>query len=593
MGKSKNTREGLIKKYAALAKKLGSYPTRNDLLSIGISRDTMRSFFGNLDNFKNVAKTLFPEQFDKVQDPVPAREMHLERYAEIVKDGIRLPSLSDLKEYNISSKSLCFHFGNLENLRKEAKHKYPHLFAGCIEESEYSSDEYQKNILKRISKYNKFIITSAVNGHDLDIEAYKSLKTLAKSQKALLLIIPCEDRTIIKAKYKGWFFDPILKDEIFVFNETPINDNILISSIRVNVNQVDPHTGIGRLTHKQGSFIFGSPKQNLQFFPTSNKDFPRASMSTGVITKPKYQASNRRQYLSNKDHTVGAIFLQKDGKNLYHFTQLQSDSNGNIAHLGRLYTPKGSKPYAPEAFVMGDLHAGHHDETALKCWLDVIKETKVKKVFLHDIFDGTSVSHHTENDLVIRVLNAERGLDSLLSELKITAGILNKMIDRKLKLFVVQSNHDDFLHRYIKRRGFMYDTKNYKIASELALDYLNGKDPLVSGLKKYGKLKKGVTFFTKDDDYLISDIQLAAHGDLGANGKRNPSKAGIESAYGDAVVGHSHTAGILRGVWQVGTTSLLKLEYNKGSSSWTHTSCLVYPSGQRQLINSINGKYKI
>ncbi len=90
----------------------------------------------------------------------------------------------------------------------------------------------------------------------------------------------------------------------------------------------------------------------------------------------------------------------------------------------------------------------------------------------------------------------------------------------------------------------------------------------------------------------MADIELGAHGDKGANGARG-SLLAMENAYGNSVSGHSHTPEILRGAWQVGTTSLLKLEYVKGPSSWMHTSCLVYPNGSRQLINAINGLWRL
>ena len=65
-----------------------------------------------------------------------------------------------------------------------------------------------------------------------------------------------------------------------------------------------------------------------------------------------------------------------------------------------------------------------------------------------------------------------------------------------------------------------------------------------------------------------------------------------ENAYGLSVTGHAHTPEILRGAWQVGTTSKLNLDYTKGSpSSWFQTACLVYPNGSRQLISVVDGKW--
>ena len=46
------------------------------------------------------------------------------------------------------------------------------------------------------------------------------------------------------------------------------------------------------------------------------------------------------------------------------------------------------------------------------------------------------------------------------------------------------------------------------------------------------------------------------------------------------------------GVYQVGTSSRLKLEYNSGPSSWLHTHCCIYPNGKRTLITIIDGQWR-
>jgi hypothetical protein len=120
---------------------------------------------------------------------------------------------------------------------------------------------------------------------------------------------------------------------------------------------------------------------------------------------------------------------------------------------------------------------------------------------------------------------------------------------------------------------------------------LDGGDPLKYGVEMHGLKTNKVKCLMRDEDFKIARIQLGAHGDLGANGARGSLRA-MEAAYGNSVSGHSHSPEILRGAWQCGTSSYLKLSYNRGPSSWMHSSCLVYPNGSRQLINSINGEWK-
>jgi hypothetical protein len=138
---------------------------------------------------------------------------------------------------------------------------------------------------------------------------------------------------------------------------------------------------------------------------------------------------------------------------------------------------------------------------------------------------------------------------------------------------------------------YIKDPHNKKIALELALAMVNGLDPLKTGVEKYLGADKPVTWLKRDEDYKIARIELGSHGDLGSNGGTHSLRS-MENAYGNSVSGHTHTPEILRGAWQVGTCSLLKLDYNVGPSSWVHSSCVVYPNGGRQLINVINGKWK-
>ena len=50
------------------------------------------------------------------------------------------------------------------------------------------------------------------------------------------------------------------------------------------------------------------------------------------------------------------------------------------------------------------------------------------------------------------------------------------------------------------------------------------------------------------------------------------------------IIGHSHTPGINKGVYQVGH-STDGMNYAKGHSGWMNTHCVIYPNGKRSLIH--------
>jgi hypothetical protein len=161
------------------------------------------------------------------------------------------------------------------------------------------------------------------------------------------------------------------------------------------------------------------------------------------------------------------------------------------------------------------------------------------------------------------------------------------------ELVIVKSNHDEFLDRYLASGYYVKDPENHRYALDLAAAAMDGHDPLRFAIENIGiKYPDRVRWLDRDEDYKIAGIQLGAHGDLGANGARGNIK-NTEAAYTESITGHSHSPEILRGAWQVGTSSFLKLNYNRGPSSWLHTSCLLYADGSRQLINSLKGKWRL
>ena len=226
---------------------------------------------------------------------------------------------------------------------------------------------------------------------------------------------------------------------------------------------------------------------------------------------------------------------------------------------------------------------------------EVSNEIKVEEILvLHDAFDGKSISHHDKDKKIYRTMLSEEGKLSLEKELKVLAQDLNALSPLVKKVVMVKSNHDEFLTRYLEDGRYQFEPHNYKMAAILTGELMRGNYPLKAAVEMLGlKDKQKIQWLKRDDDFYVSRIQLGAHGDRGANGAKG-SLLSMENAYGLSVTGHSHTPEILRGAWQVGTTSKLNLDYTKGSpSSWFHTACLVYPNGSRQLINVVGGKWRM
>ena len=177
------------------------------------------------------------------------------------------------------------------------------------------------------------------------------------------------------------------------------------------------------------------------------------------------------------------------------------------------------------------------------------------------------------------------GHDCLETELKITADHIAENGGKEN--WIIDSNHDRHIERYIQEGRDRKDPKNALIASELLVGSIRNK---VSCLEYYfsKRIPKKYKFINPNKKADVKGIDLSQHGDRGANGARGSAK-GFANLSSRTVVGHSHTPQIEKGCWQVGT-STRNLEYAVGYSSWLECDCLIYKNGKRAMVMYINGK---
>ena len=526
------------------------------------------------------------------QDLKPEQIKILKLYSKIAKKLGYHPTRAILKENGISKDKVEYYFNSLTNLKHEAKEYCPISFKNIIDEEMFNPQKFAE-LLAHIKPFKKFVITTAVTGSDIHEGFYKSLKYYCEINNACLLILPCSEPT--KNTENKWKLAPELKGENIVFDDVALNANLFISTVKLQAKQIDPITSLTRIGSRHGSFIYASPKQRLKYVPVSNVKYPHAVMTTGAITKPQYMPerymSQRTAYIATHDHVLGAIVVELAEGDLFHFRQIQAESSGSFVDLGIYYKQDHLGDVSPKALVLGDLHCGEEDSKTVDAWMELITEVKPEVLVLHDVFDGHSINHHETNKHLVKALRAIRQQSSLDKELSNLAKELDIWASMVKEVVIVKSNHDQFLQTYLEDGLYIKDPINCLTGLKLAVKVLEGEDPLKAGVEMFGLTAKNIRWLSLDDDYKVARIQLGAHGHIGANGAKGSIK-GMESAYGNSVSGHTHTPEILRGAWIVGTSTKMKLSYNKGPSSWVNASCLVYPNGSRQLINAFNGEWR-
>ena len=436
---------------------------------------------------------------------------------------------------------------------------------------------------------NKYIITTAQYNAPVNNELLINMEKYAKDNGAEILILPTTGKNITE--------DELLASSLRVHQQITrdynINDSLRIRDFGARPQQINPLTGLERFAQGDKSYIMPGTKQVLKYVANSYDEIPKAIMTTGSITHPHYNLRHRTGKIAKQDHEYGFIVVEKDDDKFFHFRHVKSLKNGTFSDINGSY--RGGKKTKPKvkAMVIGDLHPYDLDPIHKKVTFEQIRELKPEAIFLHDTFNGKSINRHNQHRNIAKHkayeeqgLNLERELRDTLKELRTYCSVA-----KHSKVYVVASNHDEWLYNYLDEGRFIGDKGNDLMASQLYTGVLKGENALKYGLSLVGKLPSNLEFIERDTGHKVLGYELGNHGDLGANGGRGSPRS-IENANGKSITGHSHSAFKVRDTYKVGTSTKLRLDYNKGYSNWTQTNAVLYDTGTVQLLNTINKKWR-
>jgi hypothetical protein len=528
--------------------------------------------------------------------------------APVTKDELMADIVKYLREYKSEMKENRISQGYWESRTELPKDSWQHHFKSWLQcrreavarETEFvpssglTRDSIEK---KRKAQTGKtYIVSCVIPNSPIRLDFVESMKTYCKKNNAELVLLGTRGvnlkQDVYYAEEAGLIADHMVTE--FVFNR-----NLKAGDFRIAPNMMRPLASLDFFVQRDASLIIASPKQHYRSVPTGiSSKTPRALMSTGTICEP-YYPNNRVGIIAKRNNTIGALIVEvKDNKEFF-VRPIQSESgDGSFADLGVRYHSDGTtSDEAVEAMIVGDYHVGWNDKNATDCLFDMAKTLKPNKVYFHDFYDMASVSHHNEHNMMAKV-KLPKNLSTLESELRLGAEELEKWNKEvpETALNIVASNHSpDHLNRYLTECRYAHDKpENHRLALELAIDMLDGKNPIESWTKKnYPEIK--VNYLTRDNDIRLSKkkILVSSHGDKGNNGAKG-SMTAMQKAYGNSVIGHMHSPAVENGVVVVGT--LVKagnIPYTEGSASgWQHTHCIIYADGSYQLISSLEQNWR-
>lgn len=448
----------------------------------------------------------------------------------------------------------------------------------------------------------RVVITCSVLGYKVNETFLSSLENYCTENNATLFVIP------IKYKNADAIFEENneLLSKYYLFENINFGNNFkIMGGLKLNASMEHPLSGLDPLS-KGNSIVFGHPQVALKTVPTE-KLYPAILTTTGCVTE-KFYTGTKQGLKANFNHSYSAVVLELDSDDEVHLRHLNFDGEG-FYDITKYYTSdaiiRHYDNFSISALVTGDEHVMFQDKTVAEVTYtnpdSIVKTLYPKNIVRHDVLDAYTVSHHHKHNVFTKFAKFKDGdANSIEQELKDTIEFIISTTPDGSKSLIVSSNHNDHLLRWLNEcdpqvepwNAEIYHWFMYKMLKETKMGESGAEYPNPFKLyfdEFYGS--RDVEFIGRNEAYMINEVAINNHGDKGINGARG-SRAQFSKLPVKTIVGHSHSPGITHGVYQCGTSSKLKLEYNSGPSSWHHCHCIIYPNGKRQLLFIINGKWR-
>lgn len=463
----------------------------------------------------------------------------------------------------------------------------------------------------------RYILTSAQNNTYVNEAVWNNLMALAEHYQAEVLCASYSyninaygklavKRGTAKSVEEELWFD----DRVRPFLERS-DQNIelapgLVWCGRMNTmpTAVRPLSGFETYTGRK-SGIFPHAKLAMESVASGKGEGTKMNYTTGTVTQRNYiqkKAGLRAEHY----HSYGGLVVEVDAEGRWFVRQLVADDDGTIQDLDVVVSDgKVKTGQTVEAITWGDVHVASLDpEVRRLSWgpggmLDTLKP---RFQFLHDLLDFRARNHHDRNDPHKRFALWLEGRDRISDEVAETARFLHEAHRDWCHTVVVDSNHDNALLRWLKETDWRADPPNAEFYLEAQLRVLQAIREgdtwfhVVEWALRRADAPAGTRFLREDESFVIcrdrdGGIECGMHGHLGPNGTRGTPLA-LSRMGRKANTGHTHSAGILDGMYVAGCSTKLDVGYNKGPSSWSHSHIVTYPNGKRAIVTMWDGKWR-
>lgn len=432
-----------------------------------------------------------------------------------------------------------------------------------------------------------------VNKRVLDsMLAYKSFLE-KRGNKVEIVVAPTRYRnpTSLKEKSDEWW-DNQVKQYLY-YNKVNFLDSCFIADLRVNPTATNPLSGLDFYTSGQHAII-PHPRIHFESMPRFMGMKQYSKCTTGYITHKNYSRSKS----GNKGdfhHSYGFTIVEKKNENETYFPRnVKIQSDGSFCDV--IYEVKDNKVNVLKTvpgLVLGDIHEEQISGGKMVSTIDYTKKVKVEKTILHDLYDGCSVNPHETKDLYIQRRKVIEGRHLVKPEIESAIEFAkNYAKESSSDVYVVQSNHDDFLDRWVNSFKPKDDFHNSHTYAELL--HIQQTEDLSEFGNIFGYLcsKEGVKYIKNYESFIINGYQAGHHGEHGVNGSRG-SVTQFKNQNEKMIIGHGHCATMIDNVTMVGMSCNIWQYYNrKGKNKGNYADSVIFPNGKNQLFVYDEDNYK-
>ena len=462
-------------------------------------------------------------------------------------------------------------------------------------------------------EHKRYILTDAQNNTKVHDEFWQTLVRMAKKLDARIIVGRStynkngwqrltKDSDTVDGKENLWWDERILA---YATDEQVklAKDLVFCGELDILPTMQFPLTGLDNYTGTN-SAIIPHVKMQMRSLATMKHEDAKLMYTTGTVTLRNY-IQRRAGQIAEYNHVYGALFVEVDDAGDWFVRQLNSDDSGIVYDLNTTWGPTWDRPaieFGRPLLNLGDIHIEKSDDLAMHGALQMMQELNPEAVFLHDLIDFKSRNHHNIGDP--HFLLSQAGT-TVQEEMKM-AGMWLATMQRAFPdtmFYVIKSNHDEALAKWVKSPPKFPDAANMRYWHECnvaMLKHIEQKlpfDVFAWALNRETidtptplRLKQ-VRFVRADESVLINGIEYGMHGHYGPDGARGNPKA-FRQIGRRANTGHTHSAGIVDGVWTAGVLGSLDMGYNVGPSSWSHSHIVTYPNGKRTIITQRKSKWR-